>query len=133
MRTGAWPGILRVWLCGRDLFPAGFSPYPVFISPSSQSQISRKYSGLILPVSGSQTAPLTRLVLFMVCLSIAATFVAGTHYVLIDRPQAEFAAHPPSNSGGSCYPVEWWTALWRMLFGPGTCGVCYDSYNCCCD
>ncbi|MFA4849822.1 MAG: hypothetical protein WC626_08865 [Methanoregula sp.] len=41
--------------------------------------------------------PLARLVLFMVCLSIAGTFVAGTHYVMIDRPAQEYAAHPPTN------------------------------------
>jgi len=81
---------------------------------------------------GSTHSPLARLVLVMVCLSIAGAFFAGVHYVVIDLPQQEFASHPPSNSG-SCYPVDWWTSLWAQVFHTRTCGVCYNSYNCCCD
>ncbi|NMB77635.1 MAG: hypothetical protein GYA23_00900 [Methanomicrobiales archaeon] len=83
-------------------------------------------------MSQSERSPLARLVLFMVCLSVAATFVAGMHYTIIDRPQQEFASHPPANSE-SCYPVDWWTSFWNQLFNIKSCGVCYDGYNCCCD
>jgi len=47
----------------------------------------------------TERLPLARLVLFMACLSIAGSFLAGSHYVIIDRPHQEFASHPPPNSG----------------------------------
>jgi len=34
-----------------------------------------------------ERTPLARFVLFMVCLSIAGTIVAGAHYYTIDLPQ----------------------------------------------
>ncbi|MFA5268747.1 MAG: hypothetical protein WC379_12325 [Methanoregula sp.] len=49
-------------------------------------------------------SPLARLVLMMVCLSIAGTFVAGVHYVAVDLPQQN-AVQVPENlfvSGSSC-------------------------------
>jgi hypothetical protein len=84
-------------------------------------------------MSESSHSPLARLILFMFCLSIAGSLLAGTHYTVIDRPQQEFASHPPLNGYGTCYEVDWWTALWSQIFHTRSCGVCYDSYNCCCD
>ena len=49
-------------------------------------------------------SPITRLVLFIVCLAIAGTFVAGVHYFAIDLPQQN-ALQAPENlfsPGGSC-------------------------------
>jgi len=46
----------------------------------------------------SQQSPLARLVLFVVCLSIAGGILAGVHYAVIDRPAQEAALHPPANS-----------------------------------
>lgn len=46
-------------------------------------------------------SPLAQLVLFMVCLSVAGTFVAGAHYYVIDIPeQKAIAGHPPGNANG---------------------------------
>jgi hypothetical protein len=45
----------------------------------------------------STSAPLARLVLFMICLSLAGSFVSVSHYVLVDRPIQEYGAHPPEN------------------------------------
>jgi len=43
-------------------------------------------------------SPLARLVLFMVCLSIAGSLVAGVHWFAIDLPvQQARALHPPAN------------------------------------
>ena len=50
-----------------------------------------------LVMSQSQKSPLTRLVLFMVCLSIAGSIVAGAHYFAVDLPQQK-AVQAPSNS-----------------------------------
>ena len=47
-------------------------------------------------MSGSATSPLAQLVLFMICLSIAGSFVAGMHYAFIDHPQQE-NIRAPSN------------------------------------
>lgn len=43
-------------------------------------------------------SPLARLVLFMVCLAIAASGVAGLHYYAVDLPQ-QSAVVPPVNAG----------------------------------
>lgn len=39
--------------------------------------------------TGKTHDPLARLVLFMVCLALAGTFVAGAHYYAIDLPQQQ--------------------------------------------
>jgi hypothetical protein len=36
-------------------------------------------------------------------------------------------------NGDNCYEVSWWTSLWYQIFNIKSCGVCYHSYNCCCD
>jgi hypothetical protein len=47
-------------------------------------------------------SPLARLVLFMVCLSIAGTILGGVHYVVVDIP-AQASVHPPENfDSGAC-------------------------------
>ena len=38
--------------------------------------------------------PLARLVLFMVCLSVAGVFVAGVHYVAVDQPRQQVLQAP---------------------------------------
>ncbi len=43
--------------------------------------------------------PLHNLVLFMVCLSIAGSVVAGVQYLAVDLPQQNAVPHVPSNSG----------------------------------
>jgi len=43
--------------------------------------------------SPSEKSPLARLVLFMVCLAIAGSAVAGAHYYAIDLPQQRNAPH----------------------------------------
>jgi len=46
----------------------------------------------------STQSPFARLVLFMVCLSIAGSLVAGVHWFAIDLPvQQARALHPPPN------------------------------------
>lgn len=42
-------------------------------------------------------SPLARLVLFVVCLAIAGSIVAGVHYYAVDLP-AQNIIHPPANS-----------------------------------
>ncbi len=54
-------------------------------------------------MSGSKRSPLARLVLFMICLSIAGAFVAGVHYFAIDLPQQQKVQAPHN---GSWYDVD---------------------------
>ncbi|MCK9630845.1 MAG: hypothetical protein M0R30_04325 [Methanoregula sp.] len=49
----------------------------------------------------STRSPLARLVLFMVCLSIAGSVVAAAHYYAIDIPEQQ-DVQPPANSGDFC-------------------------------
>lgn len=47
----------------------------------------------------AERSPLARLILFMVCLSIARSIVAGAHYYAIDLPDQERSAlQQPENA-----------------------------------
>ncbi len=45
-------------------------------------------------MSQSAKSPLARLVLFMVCLSVAGAFIAGVHYFAVDLPQQQNVQAP---------------------------------------
>jgi len=47
--------------------------------------IKKLYGESMMTSSPFEKSPLPRLVLFMVCLSIAGAFVAGVHYIPGDR------------------------------------------------
>lgn len=51
----------------------------------------------------NQKSPVAQLVLFMVCLAVLGTILAGAHYIAIDLPQQIAAQQPPSNGGLSAY------------------------------
>lgn len=60
---------------------------------------------MVSPMSLSQStrSPLARLVLFMICLAIAGSCIAGAHYYTVDLPQQK--ATPPGNGfklGSQC-------------------------------
>jgi hypothetical protein len=46
-------------------------------------------------MTAAQQSPFARLVLFMVCLAIAGSCIAGAHYYTIDLPQQKVT--PPDN------------------------------------
>lgn len=46
---------------------------------------------------GNTNQPLARLVLFMVCLALAGTFVAGAHYYAVDLPEQQKNLQAPDN------------------------------------
>lgn len=48
------------------------------------------------------TSPLARLVVFMVCLSVAGTFIAGLHYLAIDKPSQDTTEQPLNELGADC-------------------------------
>jgi hypothetical protein len=58
-------------------------------------------------------SPLSRLVLFMVCLAIAGSFVAVVHHIAIDPPQQN-AVLPPQNSQSECE-----TTIQTMIYAKG--------------
>jgi hypothetical protein len=51
-----------------------------------------------------EKSPLARLVLFMVCLSIAGSFAAGLHYFAVDLPQQKSVQAP--ENGNSVSTIE---------------------------
>ena len=53
-----------------------------------------------MTITLSERSSLARLVLFIVCLAIAGSFVAGIHYFTVDLP-AQKAVQAPAN-GESC-------------------------------
>ena len=68
-------------------------------------------------------SPLARLVLFMVCLSIAAGIVAGIHYVAVDLPEQQTVKAPANGAiGQTCGPVY-------DKDGNVITGQCCDAYG----
>jgi len=84
-------------------------------------------------MSGIEKSPLTRLVLFMVCLSIAGAFVAGGHYYVIDVPQQKaLSGYPPANANTDI-KEKCDTCTFNCLYGsPGNYYACLgDCENIC--
>jgi hypothetical protein len=77
-------------------------------------------------MSGSPHSPLTRLVLFTVCLSIAGTFVAGAHYVTVDLPQQNVLQAPANTDPGSCF-LECASTARACFKGCGGNGGCSEA------
>ncbi len=73
----------------------------------------------------SEKSPLARFVLFMVCLAIAGSLVAGVHYFVVDKP-AQDQQQAPSNK--YCAPYE--ACQSNCPFGYGQCNCCSLWYNC---
>ncbi|MCK9579989.1 MAG: hypothetical protein M0Q92_06000 [Methanoregula sp.] len=81
----------------------------------------------------SPKSPLARLILFMVCLSIAGTIVAGAHYYAVDLPQQANLQAPTNADDCGCYYE--YTACLAPCRGSGAyagCGAtCYPAYLVC--
>jgi len=72
-------------------------------------------------------SPLARLVLFMVCLSVAGAFVAGVHYLAIDLPQQK-SGTPPSNA---CLTVSDSTMRLMLIEGYDCSPHGFGLWRCC--
>jgi len=70
-------------------------------------------------------SPLAQLVLFMVCLAVAGSIVAGAHYVVVDKP-AHDALPAPAN--GDC--PRYYSCQANCPLGYGNCCCCSALYNC---
>jgi hypothetical protein len=88
------------------------------------------------PSSGR--SPLARLVLFIVCLSIAGGIVAGAHWYVIDAPQQNALLQPPTNTDtceGACH-MQSNDCVKSCVFGSNweTCvdGCTNTYYECTC-
>jgi len=76
----------------------------------------------IMAETQSEKTPLTRLVLFMVCLAILGSILAGGYYYTVDLP-FQNAIQAPENSGMSCQECyDWCSATY-----PNSGGC---KYNC---
>ncbi len=49
-----------------------------------------------------QKSPLARLVLFIICLSITGSMIAGVHYFAVDLPNQQSISKPPANWACAC-------------------------------
>jgi hypothetical protein len=77
----------------------------------------------VLSMTGTKPSPLTSLVLFMICLAIAGSFLAGAHYYAIDQPQQKTVVAPANSGSLSCQECYDWCA--REHPNSGGC-----KYNC---
>lgn len=82
-------------------------------------------------MTGSPESPLARLVVFMVCLSVAGGIVAGVHYYTVDLPQQQ-SLQAPTNAY-DCWDVcnIQWDAC-RALCYQGSGAIC-DPVTCALD
>jgi hypothetical protein len=65
-------------------------------------------------MSESTKSPLARLVLFIVCLSVLGSAVAGAHYYAVDLPQQQQIAQAPEN---------------YCIYTYGQCKELYNNYR----
>jgi hypothetical protein len=69
--------------------------------PFIQTKMNKRFMRRIFIMAGTQSekTPLARLMLFMVCLSIAGSIVAGLHYYAVDLPEqnAQALLEPRNN------------------------------------
>ena len=76
----------------------------------------------------STPSPFARLVLFMVCLAIAGTIIAGAHYLAIDRPQQERVQAPENgNSISLNEKCNTCTNNCKWLLTPEAIGKCLEN------
>jgi hypothetical protein len=83
-------------------------------------------------MSAPEKSPLARLVLFMFCLSIAGTLVAGVHYYTMDLPIQNAVTVPANNPGSAeclkrCSDDKFFCALWCPFY----CPYCFTDYQTC--
>jgi len=67
-------------------------------------------------------SPLARLVLFIVCLALAGSCLAGAGYFVFELPKHASADYPPTNYGQLCtvYPnafAVYWDLFWHPKSG----------------
>jgi hypothetical protein len=88
---------------------------------------------MVIPMSETKS-PLARLVLFMVCLSIAGAFIAGVHYAAIDLPQQQSVTTPENGNEGltrclaACEAKYWRGTPEGVSKNLGCCNDCIDQY-----
>jgi hypothetical protein len=81
----------------------------------------KEMEGTMIPEKNNPRSPLARLVLFMVCLSVAGSIVAGMHYAVVDIPEQHAAACPPANGdthtrSDECMYTTYADAMWGMVY-----------------
>lgn len=81
----------------------------------------------IMADTQSEKTPLARLVLFMVCLAIAGSILAGAQYYTVELPLQK-AIQVPENSGMSCQECYDWCAV--TFPNSGGCKYNCEVYNC---
>lgn len=74
-------------------------------------------------MTGTKPSPLAGLVLFMACLAIAGSILAGGHYYAIDLPQQKTVVAPANSPGDNCQDCFDWCT--REHPNSGGC-----KYNC---
>lgn len=76
----------------------------------------------------SPKSPLARIVLFMVCLSIAGTIVSGVHYFMVDLPHQNAMQAPENRIEIGCY-ARCMNGYDPCMRDPGS--ACLDTYRAC--
>lgn len=57
-----------------------------------------------MPETKTSRSPLTRLVLFIICMAVAASILAGVLYLAVDLPAQQQTIQPPENK----FVAPWW-------------------------
>lgn len=83
----------------------------------------------MLSVREENRSPLVRLVMFMVCLSVFGSVLAGAGFAVFELPGRASADHAPSNYGQICtvYQDPFW-AKWNAFWRAGQ-GCVYEEHD----
>ena len=89
-----------------------------------------------MTTSHSAQSPLARLVLFMTCLAIAGSIVAGAHYLAVDLPTQEAVLYPPANSESCTFTYAGYCGSRATICRVGGTDLnwftsCMKDYGCC--
>ena len=85
-------------------------------------------------IAKSEKSPVARLIIFIICLAIAGSILAGGTCLLQEQIGQDAISHPPTNGKGNCWEVDALTVLWDWFFGIHKCGASQlDGKNYCCD
>lgn len=76
----------------------------VFLYPRTQRLATIYQDDLPMPETKISRSPLTRLVLFIICMAVAASILAGVLYLAVDLPGQQQAIKAPENK----FVAPWW-------------------------
>ena len=113
-------------------FPCFYPTSQRIYTPHTNRRSTTCSSGWYTYMTESTRSPLARLVLFMVCLSVAGSIVAGVHYYAVDLPEQQ-SLQAPTNTY-DCWDecnIQYDACMSSCWGITGCAAACYADYRHC--